>query len=147
MTTTTTQSVIREQVGHSHPPTLIERKGSVWHALSRGTPSTTGAGSSMGSAQTKARRRTQAALSASRNSNSSASSTSRSGSSAQRRNTTQPSATGRTQTYAVTVPAGVGPGGRFAVILGGQRHEFTCPPGARAGSTVHVEGQRRLAAL
>ena len=43
-------------------------------------------------------------------------------------------------TYSVTIPPGVRPGGRFAVMLGGTRHEFTCPEGAGPGSTVHVQG-------
>ena len=48
-------------------------------------------------------------------------------------------------TYAVTIPPGVHPGGRFAVVLGGTRHEFTCPEGARPGSTVHVKGPAPIA--
>ena len=97
----------------------------------------------MGSAQAKARRRTQAALSATNSFNDNANTA------AARRATTTPgsnpppprgSTPGRSMTYAVTIPPGVQPGGRFAVMLGGNRHEFTCPQGAGPGSTVHVQG-------
>lgn len=96
----------------------------------------------MGSAQAKARRRTQAALSSQNAHSRSTPSTGSSSSTAtQPRRYSSPGAGGgRTMTYAVTIPPGVSPGGRFAVMLGGQRHEFTCPPGAGVGSTVHVQG-------
>jgi hypothetical protein len=94
----------------------------------------------MGSAQAKARRRTQAALSATNsfNDNANRASANRSGVNG---NGANGGSTGqRSMTYAVTIPPNVQPGGRFAVMLGGTRHEFTCPPGAGPGSTVHVQG-------
>ena len=85
----------------------------------------------MGNSQAKARRRTQAALSATNAMNDAG---------ARRASTNTAGAGGRTMTYSVTIPPGVRPGGRFAVMLGGTRHEFTCPQGAGPGSTVHVQG-------
>jgi len=98
----------------------------------------------MGSAQAKARRRTQAALSSNTSSfDNNANGSRRASTGGVGGNTTGGGGTGRagrSMTYAVTIPPGVQPGGRFAVMLGGTRHEFTCPQGAGPGSTVHVQG-------
>ena len=44
----------------------------------------------------------------------------------------------RQQMFVVTVPHGVRPGQRFAVLVNGQRHEVVCPQTAREGSQIHL---------
>ena len=47
------------------------------------------------------------------------------------------------QTFAVTVPAGVGPGKKFQASLGGQLKMVTVPHGSGPSSTLHVQSRVR----
>ena len=48
------------------------------------------------------------------------------------------------QTFAVTVPAGVGPGQQFQAYLGGELADVIVPHGARPCSTLHVQMPRSV---
>lgn len=45
------------------------------------------------------------------------------------------------QTYAVTVPPGIGPGEQFRVLIYGQRNTVTVPQGSGPNCTLHVVRQ------